>query len=91
MAIQGNEAPRFFAMILGAIALHGCSTLSVKTSDQPDFVFQARPVETIGETISREQQSDNGCLVAGNLNKGRRCRALTELLTPSTPFRDPEL
>lgn len=91
MAIQVNEEARFFIVIFGAIALNGCNTLSVKPSDQPDFVLQPPPVETIGETISREQQGDNGCLVAGNLNKGRRCRALTELLTPSTRLRDPEL
>ena len=82
MIIFCDQAWKLSLMVVGAVALSGCSTLDIKPSDHPDFVFQPRPVETIGETISREQQGEDGCLVAGNLNKGKSCRDLTKLLTP---------
>lgn len=91
MVYECNDAKKLGLIIICALGLSGCTTAEIRPSNDPDAVFRSRPVETFGETIAREQQGEDGCLVAGNLNKGPRCRDLTELLTPSAHPGDPEL
>ena len=68
-------------MILAATALGGCSNLHIKPSNHADVAVTPGPVETLGETIAKEQQGD-GCLVAGNLGKGGHCEKLRKDLNP---------
>ena len=69
--------------------LSACSTFKIKPKDYPDTVFHPGPVETLGETIAREQQGEDGCLVAGNLNRGGDCEKLREDILPPAPSPDP--
>ena len=48
-------------------------------------------VESLGETIAREQRGSGGCLVAGNLDEGGRCEKLRGTLFPPAPPTDPKL
>ena len=70
-------------LILAATALSGCSSLTIKPSNQAEGAFIPGPVETLGETIAREQQGD-GCLVAGNFGKTARCEKLLKDISPPT-------
>lgn len=64
------------------IGLGACTTLDHKLSDNSGVIIEPRQVETLGETIAREQQGENGCLVAGNLNNGGDCKKLRESVFP---------
>jgi hypothetical protein len=87
---HSNKGPRAKLILFLSATLSACSTFEIKRSEHPDVVFQPRPVESLSETIAREQQGEDGCLVAGNLNKGERCRALAEFLSPPPPPDEPE-
>lgn len=84
------NAARVGAICAIVFGLSACSSFKIKPKDYPDTVFHPGPVETLGETIAREQQGEDGCLVAGNLNKGGDCEKLREDILPPAPSPDPK-
>ncbi|MCP5397192.1 MAG: hypothetical protein H6918_10770 [Sphingomonadaceae bacterium] len=67
-----------------AAGLSACAAPDYELADASAIGSGPRPVETMGETIARNQQGDDGCLVAGNLDKGRKCRDLRKSMEPPT-------
>ena len=79
------------ALCASVLGLSACASTDYEVSDEQASVSALPQVETLGETIAREQQGEDGCLVAGNLNKGGDCAKLREAMlpppTPSAPNR----
>ncbi|MFV0645214.1 MAG: hypothetical protein ACK5NN_12070 [Sphingomonadaceae bacterium] len=73
-----------------SIGLGACSALDYKVPENSSVIIEPQNVETLGETIAREQKGEDGCLVAGNLNKGGDCEKLRELFSPPKPSSDPK-
>lgn len=65
-----------------AIGVNACATLDHKASDNSGVIIEPTQVETLGETIAREQEGKDGCLVAGNLNRGGDCKKLRTIVFP---------
>ncbi len=74
-----------------ALGLSACTTYDYTAPEHATGLSGLPEVETLGETIAREQQGEHGCLVAGNLDKGGRCEKLRETLFPPPPPTDPTL
>lgn len=85
-----TNAARVVTICVIGLGLSACSTFKIQPKEYPDTVFQPGPVETLGETIAREQQGEYGCLVAGNLNKGGDCAELREVILPPISSSDPQ-
>lgn len=91
MAFTTARAPKIGILCTVVAGLSACATPDYEVPDQATDIAGPRQVETLGETIAREQQGEDGCLVAGNLNKGGECAKLREIMLPPAPPSDPKL
>lgn len=72
-----------------AASLAACSTAQRDSLDPTDPFAKQTSVETLGESLQREQSSPNGCLAPGNAgDKNDRCDSVRGLLTPD-PLPEP--
>ena len=76
------------SIIFGGLV--ACTITSRSVADDRLVTYGPHHVETLGETIAREQQGKRGCLVAGNLNRGGECEKLRQFLFPPVISEDPE-
>jgi len=78
--------------VVGAVAatLSACAVIDLKAPEDSSVIIEPQQVETLGETIAREQHGEHGCLVAGNLNKGGECKKLREIFLPPKSSSDPK-
>lgn len=83
-------AARMAIVCAFATGLSACTTPDYQVPDNAINSPGPRQVETLGETIAREQQGEDGCLVASNIHKGRECAKLRETISPPSPPSEPK-
>ncbi len=85
-----RQSARLLTVSIFVGGLAGCTIKSRSAADDRLVTYGPSHVETLGETIAREQEGKRGCLVAGNLDQGGDCEKLREFLFPPVISESPK-